>query len=222
MYQVAIVANQPIARAGIEKLASDDARIQVAAAVGSVGELLRLARTYDVVVLDLPQITVDTLDAVATAATIGRLLVSSEWDGSATLLATIRAGACGCISRLAERRDVREAMWVIVQGGFYLCPRLVGRFQMELANRGQKGQGGLAPREIETLGWIASGFSHSQIARRMGLSEATINTYVKRVRKKLHVSNKAELTRMAIELGLEARPPQPGGLSRPGRTPESR
>ena len=35
----------------------------------------------------------------------------------------------------------------------------------------------------------------------MGLSQATVNTYAKRIRVKLHVTNKAELTRMAIELG---------------------
>ena len=35
----------------------------------------------------------------------------------------------------------------------------------------------------------------------MGLSEATVNTYAKRIRSKLQVNNKAELTRAAIRLG---------------------
>jgi DNA-binding CsgD family transcriptional regulator len=90
---------------------------------------------------------------------------------------------------------------VVVRGGFYLCPRMVGQFQVELAHRGEEDQSGLAPREIETLRWIASGLTHAQIATRMGLSQATVNTYAKRIRAKLNVSNKAELTRMAIELG---------------------
>jgi DNA-binding NarL/FixJ family response regulator len=201
VYQVAIVSDQPISRAGMEKLATDDAEMQVVAAVASMEELHRLAGGYDVVVLDLPQLTVATLDAVAKVSTLGPPLVSSAWDGSPTLLATIRAGARGCISRFAEQRDVREAMRVIVQGGFYLCPRLVGHFQGELSSRGEAEQSELAPREVETLRWIASGFTHAQIATRMGLSQATVNTYAKRIRAKLNVSNKAELTRMAIELG---------------------
>ena len=57
---------------------------------------------------------------------------------------------------------------------------------------------GLAPREIETLRWIALGFTHAQIATRMGLSQATVNTYAKRIRAKLAVGNKAELTRAAV------------------------
>ncbi|RSM62104.1 hypothetical protein DMB66_22730 [Actinoplanes sp. ATCC 53533] len=60
---------------------------------------------------------------------------------------------------------------------------------------------GWPPREIETLRWIASGFTHAQIATRMGLSTTTVDTYAKRIRAKLNVSNKAELTRVAIELG---------------------
>ena len=201
MFTVAIVAEQPMSRAGLEKLASDEAGLQVVSAVASVTDLHRQPESYDVVVLDVPQVNLGVLDVVAKVATVGRPLVSAEWDGSPNLVATVRAGARGCMSRFAEQLDIREAMRVIAQGGFYICPRLVGRFQTELANRVEDDHSGLAPREIETLRWIASGFTHAQIATRMGLSQATVNTYAKRIRAKLNVSNKAELTRMAIELG---------------------
>ncbi|MEV6598537.1 response regulator transcription factor [Actinoplanes sp. NPDC051346] len=198
MFTVAIVADQPVSRAGLEKLASDEAGFRVVAAVATVEELSCQAASYDIVVLDLPTVDVTALDEIAK---VGRPLVSSTWDGQPTLLAAIRAGARGCISRFAEQRDVREAMRVLARGGFYLCPRLAGRFQTELSSRRDEDQKGLARREIETLRWIASGFTHAQIATRMGLSEATVNTYAKRIRAKLNVTNKAELTRMAIELG---------------------
>ncbi|MCI4061378.1 response regulator transcription factor [Micromonospora sp. R77] len=201
MFTVAIVAEHPISRAGMEKLASDDANMRVAAAVGSVAELDPTAGSYDAVVLDLPQIDVATVIQIAKVAALGRPLVSSSWTGSATLLATIRAGARGCISRFAEQADVREAMRVIVQGGFYVCPKMAGRFQLELTNAEDEDATSLAPREIETLRLIASGLTHSQIATRMGLSQATVNTYAKRIRAKLNVNNKADLTRVAIELG---------------------
>lgn len=201
VFTAAVVAGQPISRAGIEKLASDQADLRVSAAFATVDELLAYGGSYDIVVLDLPEIDLPAVDAVAKVATVGGTLVSSTWDAHPTLLATIRAGARGCISRLAEQRDVREAMRVIVQGGFYLCPRMAGQLQVELASRRDDEQGGLAPREAETLRWIASGLTHAQIATRMGLSQATVNTYAKRIRAKLNVSNKAELTRMAIELG---------------------
>jgi DNA-binding NarL/FixJ family response regulator len=206
VYSVAIVAAQPIARAGIEKLASDDPGLRVAAAVGSLRDLYNRGGSYDVVAFDLPQVTASTLDDVVKLTSIGAPLVSSVWEGSPSLLATIRAGARGCISRQAEQRDVREAIRVTAQQGFYLCPRMISQFQMELNSRGDEDRSGLAPREVETLRWIASGFTHAQIATRMGLSQATVNTYAKRIRAKLNVSNKAELTRMAIEMGHLSRP----------------
>jgi DNA-binding NarL/FixJ family response regulator len=199
VFRVAVVADQPVARAGLEKLASDDPGMAVAAAVASVADLPGGA--YDVVVIDLPRLDTAALGTVAEVAAFGHPLVSSAWERSPGLLGTIRAGARGCLSRFTEQQDVRDALHVTARGGFYLCPRLTGRFQLELASRGEEDPGGLAPREIETLRWIASGFTHAQIATRMGLSPATVDTYAKRIRAKLNVSNKAELTRVAIELG---------------------
>ncbi|MFI7539816.1 DNA-binding response regulator [Actinoplanes sp. NPDC049599] len=199
MFRVAVVADQPVARAGLEKLASDDPGMTVAAAVASVAELLDDA--YDVVVIDLPRLDAAALGTIAEVVTVGHPLVSSAWEAGPSLLGTVRAGARGCISRLTEQQDVRDAMHVVARGGVYFCPRLTGRLQLELASRGDDDPGGLAPREIETLRWIASGFTHAQIATRMGLSTATVDTYAKRIRAKLNVSNKAELTRVAIELG---------------------
>lgn len=213
VFTVAIVAEQPVSRAGLEKLASDDAGLRVAVAVGSAGELFRSGGSYDVVVLDVPHVDAGAIDRIAKVTAVGRPLVSSGWDGSGHLLATIKAGAGGCISRFTEQGDVRQAMRVVAQGGFYLCPRVVAQFQVELANRPAEDSGGLAPREIETLRWIASGYTHAQVATRMGLSQATVNTYAKRIRAKLNVSNKAELTRVAIELGHLTHPRRKGSAA---------
>lgn len=222
MFTVAIVANQPISRAGLEKLASDDPGMHVVAAA-SMEEFFALDGAFDVVVVDLPQIDATATSIIAKVAATSRPLVSSAWNGGQSLVAAVRAGARGCISHFTEQPDVREAIRVIAHGAFYLCPRLVGPFQLELGGGGDEEQNDLAPREIETLRWIASGFTHAQIARRMGLSPATIDTYAKRIRTKLNVGNKAELTRMAIELGhythgeRGAAAPDPPGRQAPAR-----
>ncbi|WP_424537102.1 LuxR C-terminal-related transcriptional regulator [Sphaerisporangium viridialbum] len=56
----------------------------------------------------------------------------------------------------------------------------------------------LSPREEQALDLIARGFTHAQAATRMGVSKATVDTYVERIRGKLQVGNKAELTRAAL------------------------
>jgi DNA-binding NarL/FixJ family response regulator len=56
----------------------------------------------------------------------------------------------------------------------------------------------LSPREEQVLQQIAHGLTHGQVARRLGISRYTVDTYVKRIRAKLRVGNKAELTRAAV------------------------
>ncbi|MCX5151541.1 helix-turn-helix transcriptional regulator [Streptomyces sp. NPDC048550] len=60
----------------------------------------------------------------------------------------------------------------------------------------------LAPREQEALGHIAAGRTYLQTARHMGLSKHTVDAYLRRIRAKLGINSTAELTRMAISLGL--------------------
>jgi DNA-binding NarL/FixJ family response regulator len=62
----------------------------------------------------------------------------------------------------------------------------------------------LSPREEQALELIARGFTHAQAARRMGVSKTTVDTYVERIRIKLQVGNKAELTRAAINRAAQA------------------
>ncbi len=56
----------------------------------------------------------------------------------------------------------------------------------------------LSGREEQVLRRIAAGLTHDQVARRLGISRHTVDTYVKRIRAKLGVGNKAELTRVAV------------------------
>ncbi|MFG2955343.1 response regulator transcription factor [Streptomyces sp. NPDC048291] len=60
----------------------------------------------------------------------------------------------------------------------------------------------LAPRERETLKHIAAGCTYLQAARQMGLSKHTVDAYLRRIRAKLDINTTAELTRLAISLGL--------------------
>ncbi|MFK4149923.1 response regulator transcription factor [Streptomyces sp. NPDC004065] len=60
----------------------------------------------------------------------------------------------------------------------------------------------LAPRERETLRHIAAGRTYVQTARHMGLSRHTVDEYLRRIRAKLNITTTAELTRLAISLGM--------------------
>jgi DNA-binding NarL/FixJ family response regulator len=202
VFTVGIVDDQPVRRAGMQLLIRDDADLRVVTSVSCVAELDTAGSTCDVVMLDLPLRSDEgALAIISQVATVSRPLVISAWDQPPSLLAAIRAGAKACVSRLADPEVIPVALRVVAGGGFYLCDRAYPRFQAELSRPPREDPSGLGPREVETLRWIALGFTQVQIASRMGLSQATVNTYAKRIRAKLKATTKAELTRIAIDLG---------------------
>lgn len=176
--------------------------ITVTASVATVEELDDRETDHDVVILHIPNqdygLSIETISRIATSS---RPVLVASWDRPPSLLAAIQAGVRGCLTRQSSHEAVARALTVAAEGGFYLCEKLMQRFHLELNGPTQSDAYGLAPRELETLQWIARGLTHAQIATRMGLTLATIDTYAKRIRGKLNVSNKAELTRIAIELG---------------------
>lgn len=199
---VAIVDDQPITRSGLEQLTAGIPGLSVRASVACIDELDPATTDYAVVVLNVPLredgLALKTIEHIAETS---RPVIISTWERPPSLLAAIRAGACGCLTRQSDRRAVSWALTAVATGGFYLCEGLVEQFHLDLNRPPGADPHGLAPREVETLRWIARGFTHSQIATRMGLSQATVDTYAKRIRRKLNVNNKADLTRVAIELG---------------------
>jgi DNA-binding NarL/FixJ family response regulator len=105
-------------------------------------------------------------------------------------------------------RDVPPALEAVAAGAIYLSRSCTVELRQVL-DRAATPASGLAPREIETLAWIARGCTHRQVAHHMQVTEATVNTYVKRLRSKLGVGNKAELAQAAWRLGLMENSPGP-------------
>jgi len=196
---IAIVDAEPIPRSGMEHLVAKLPGMTVATSVSCVDELDATAR-YDLVLLHLPADAGElAVKMISWVAQIGNTLVVSSWDRPTGPLAAVRAGARGCVLRQSTHDTVANAVHVVADGGLYLCQTLVDRFHQELSRPVAAETHGLGPREVETLRWIARGLTHAEIARRMGLTRATVNTYAKRIRSKLKVGSRSDLTRIAIE-----------------------
>ncbi|WP_405977514.1 helix-turn-helix transcriptional regulator [Streptomyces sp. NBC_00158] len=71
------------------------------------------------------------------------------------------------------------------------------------ARPGDRAAAALSARERQVLRLVADGLTHDQAARRLGISRHTVDTYVKRVRAKLALGNKAELVRAAMVFGRD-------------------
>lgn len=120
-------------------------------------------------------------------------LVVLPADSAADPLELIAAGARAVVAGEDEIGAAREA---VRAGGAYLSPAVTIRHR---AGSGPAPR--LGPREVETLLLLVAGLTHRQAARQLGLTEGTVSTYAKRLRRKLGAANKAELARKATELG---------------------
>jgi DNA-binding NarL/FixJ family response regulator len=202
MITIAIIEDHGIARAGAEQLIARSQGLQVVAAVATAAELTELSDHPGVVVLDLAACPAgESFDTVSALAEHSAVLVISRYADGRDLVPAFQAGALGLVTRDTEPGDFAAAVQAAARGSLYVAARVTRDLAAELRERRQGDRQGLARREIETLRLLAHGYTHAQIARRMGLAEATVNTYVRRIRGKLQAGNKAELTRMAIDLG---------------------
>jgi DNA-binding NarL/FixJ family response regulator len=209
--RVAVVDDHPIARYGIEHVLESVSGIEVVASVGAVADLaaaLPADVAPDVLVLDLYLDGTPALAAVASLSATTRVLVMSASGNPADVLGAVRAGASGYLTKQSQADLIVSTVETVAAGGFMLSAELANVLQAELvrqeaprvdlASAGKVTEPKLSPREEEALTWLAKGFTHQQIATRMGVRKATVDTYIERIRTKLQVGNKAELTRAAL------------------------
>jgi DNA-binding NarL/FixJ family response regulator len=199
--RVAIVDDHPIARCGMERIFDSSPGLEVVCAMASLAELEARA-VPDVAILDmyLDRGRLSVTEIMSVAQTCPVLVVSASARHQ-DVLAAIRAGASGYLIKTSAVEAFAEAVRTVAAGGFYVSSQLADLIDTSAADGAEGAPISLAPRERQALSLIAQGFTQSQAARRMDISPATIDTYLKRIRRKLGAGNKAELTRRAIELG---------------------
>jgi DNA-binding NarL/FixJ family response regulator len=105
----------------------------------------------------------------------------------------LRAGALGYVHAEEALPSFFEAVLTVASGRRFVAG--VATIEDDPARHPPHG---LSPRELQVLTCIAQGRTHYQVARILGISPHTVDTYVKRARSKLGLGNKADLTRLVM------------------------
>lgn len=149
----------------------------------------------DAALIDIDALTPsDDLTHITEAAKCTAVLVLN--NGAATEGATyLQAGASGVVSKRESGDLIVKAVRAVTSGA-YFCPGDCDG--PPVVERNEVSGYHLSDREEQVLRQISRGLTHGQIATRLGISPHTVDTYVKRIRGKLGVGNKAELTRAAL------------------------
>lgn len=135
-------------------------------------------------------------------------LALSASDAADDVVAVIRAGARGYVTKTIEVADLVDAIARVEAGDAVFSPRLAGFVLDAFAGALPEGAAvdpeldQLTPREQEVLRHIARGLTYKEVAGRLHLSVKTIETHVSAVLRKLQLSNRSELTRWAADRRL--------------------
>jgi DNA-binding NarL/FixJ family response regulator len=175
---------------------------------GSVADAVPLIKELDpdVVLLDvhLPDGGGDAIiHAVASERPGVRFLALSVSDAAEDVMAVIRAGARGYVTKTISGDELAAAIERVAEGDAVFSPRLAG-FVLDAFRAGERVGGDaeldeLTPREREVLQLIARGYMYKEIAGRLSLSVKTVESHVSSVLRKLQLSTRHELTRWATE-----------------------
>ncbi|WP_435206318.1 response regulator [Micromonospora sp. bgisy143] len=213
-----VVDDHPMWREGVARDLAE-AGFLVVATSGEGRQAIRVAAAVrpDVVVLDLqlPDISgVEVVVGLRAALPDVRVLMLSASGEEQSVLDAVKAGATGYLVKSTAPSEFLDAVRRTANGDPVFTPGLAGLVLGEYrrlasgptadaADDGEPGTPRLTARETEVLRLVAKGMSYKQIAQRLGLSHRTVQNHVQNTLGKLHLHNRVELTRYAIERGLD-------------------
>ena len=216
MIRVVVADDQTAVREGLALLLDllDDVTVVGAARDGDEAVALVAAHAPDVVLMDLRMPGCDGVRATERIRADHpgtRVVVLTTYAEDADILAALRAGALGYLTKDADRNQIAQAVRGAAAGQSVLDPQVQRRL-LDAATAtpaapptGEELPDGLTAREGEVLALIAEGLSNREIAKRLYVSEATVKSHINRLFAKTGVRDRAQAVKYAYRHGLTDR-----------------
>jgi DNA-binding NarL/FixJ family response regulator len=207
--RVLIVDDHQLFRAGVR--AELEALLEVVGEAGGVVEAVEaIAATHpDVVLLDVHMPDGGGVEVIRRTSERTEhppcFLALSVSDAAEDVIAVIRAGARGYVTKNISGVELADAVRRVNDGDAFFSPRLAGFVLDAFAGPAPQPESeldDLTPREREVLQHIARGYMYKEIGLRLDISPKTVEAHVSSVLRKLQLSSRHELTRWATERGL--------------------
>jgi DNA-binding NarL/FixJ family response regulator len=207
--RVVIVDDHHLFRSGVR--AELGTGVEVVGDAGSVAEAVAVIRAHepDVVLLDVHMPEgggVEVISQVAGELPGVRFLALSVSDAAEDVIAVIRAGARGYVTKTISGDELADAVRRVAGGDAVFSPRLAGfvldAFAASAPPSDDHELDQLTPREREVLRHIARGYMYKEVAQSLGISVKTVEAHVGAVLRKLQLSSRHELSRWAVQRRL--------------------
>jgi len=205
--RVVLVDDHAMFRSGVRAELGN--RVELVGEAGTPADAVRVIMNTrpDVVLLDVHMPDgggLSVLKAVAASLPDTRFLALSVSDAAEDVIALIRAGACGYVTKTISSDDLADAIARVAEGDVVFSPRLAG-FVLDafrdapVAPSVDPEFDQLTPREREVLRLLARGYAYKEIAAELFISIKTVETHASNVLRKLQLSSRHQLTRWAAD-----------------------
>lgn len=208
--RVVLVDDHAMFRTGVK--AELGQRVDVVGEAGGVAEAIAVITSTqpDVVLLDVHMPEgggLAVMEAMRDRLPDTRFLALSVSDAAEDVIALIRAGARGYVTKTISADELSDAVARVAGGDAVFSPRLAG-FVLDAFRDAPVAPSVdpeidlLTPREREVLRLLARGYAYKEIASELFISIKTVETHVSNVLRKLQMSNRYELSRWAADRRL--------------------
>lgn len=206
--RVVVVDDHALFRAGVIAELGD--RVDVVGSAEDVASAVEVigATRPDVVLLDVHLPGGDgvaVMDGLRDLTEV-RYLALSVSDAADDVIALVRAGARGYVTKSITADELCDAVDRVAAGDAVFSPRLAGfvldAFSAAPAPSADPELDQLTAREREVLRLLARGYAYKEIARELTISVKTVESHASAVLRKLQLSNRGELSRWASERRL--------------------
>jgi DNA-binding NarL/FixJ family response regulator len=211
--RVVIADDQRVVREGLAMLLRLLPDVDVVGSAADGNEAVDLASRLrpDVVLMDLGMPNCDGVEAtrrVREQTPAVQVIVLTTYADDRSVVAALRAGARGFLTKDAGADQLGEALAAVARGEAALDPAVQRHVVAAVAGAdpaaeaGQELPDGLTPREAEVVALIAEGLANPEIAARLFITEATVKSHINHVFGKTGVRDRAQAVTYAYRNGL--------------------
>ncbi|MFL6055726.1 MAG: response regulator [Actinoallomurus sp.] len=215
MIEVLLVDDQPLLRMGFRLVLEAQPDITVVGEAGDGAQAVAQVASSapDVVLMDVRMPGMDGIEATERITRDhpgSRVLILTTFDMDESAFAALHAGAAGFLLKNVQPAELITGIRTVAAGDGVVAPRLT-RLLIETFTRQNLPRPGpaddrrldrLTDRERDVLVEMAKGCSNAEIARELGLSEATVKTHVSRILPKLGLRDRVQAVVLAYQTGL--------------------
>ena len=208
MINILLIDDHEIVRDGLKRIINTSPQMKVVeeAPNGNIAMQHLSSSTFDIIILDISmpgENGIEVLKKIKSYNSKIPVLMLSMHDEEQYAIRSFRAGASGYLTKDIASSKLVQAIRIINDGRKYISPEVAEILASSLdKNIDRPLHEFLSDREYEIMIEIASGYSITNIANRLNLSDKTISTYRARLLKKMNMKNNAELTHYAISKTL--------------------